>query len=93
MVPLTTHRRLASEDGTPAANETIRIATGIRATLQSLGWLGTQIGIFRRLGIEVTFPGIEVGGSQAVSGLCDGNWEFCEVGMLPVVQLVSPVVV
>jgi ABC-type nitrate/sulfonate/bicarbonate transport system substrate-binding protein len=88
MVPLTTHRQLASVDGTATANETVRIATGIRATLQSLGWLGTQIGVFRRLGIEVTFPGIEVGGSQAVSGLCDGNWEFCEVGMLPVVQAV-----
>lgn len=79
---------MASENGNPAENEPVRIATGIRATLQSLGWLGTQIGVFRRLGIEVTFADIEVGGSQAVSGLCDGNWEFCEVGMLPVVQAV-----
>jgi len=68
--------------------EPVRIATGIRATLQSLGWLGTQTGIFRHLCIDVTFPRIEVGGSQAVAGLYDGDWEFCEVGMLPVIQAV-----
>jgi ABC-type nitrate/sulfonate/bicarbonate transport system substrate-binding protein len=88
MVPLRTRRELVAGSRTPAANETVRIATGIRATLQSLGWLGTQIGVFRRLGIDVTFPGIEVGGPQAASGLCDGDWEFCETGMAPAVQAV-----
>ena len=88
MVPPRTSRQLVAGSRPPAATETVRIATGIRATLQSLGWLGTQTGVFRRLGIDVTFPGIEVGGPQAAAGLCDGDWEFCETGMLPAVEQV-----
>jgi ABC-type nitrate/sulfonate/bicarbonate transport system substrate-binding protein len=88
MVPLTTRRHSVAGSGPPAAIESVRITTGIRATLQSLGWLGTQTGVFRRLGIDVTFPGIEVGGPQAASGLCNGDWEFCETGMLPAAEQV-----
>src|SRR5512132_841380 len=85
---LTTRRHSVARSGPPAAIENVRIATGIRATLQSLGWLGSQTGVFRRRGIDVTFPGIEVGGPQAASGLCNGDWEFCETGMLPAAEQV-----
>jgi hypothetical protein len=34
----------------------VRIAIAVRATSQSLGWIGTEAGIFHRLGLNVTFP-------------------------------------
>jgi ABC-type nitrate/sulfonate/bicarbonate transport system substrate-binding protein len=79
---------MAAKDQTPETIESVRIATGIRATLQSLGWLGAQAGIFHRLGVDVTFPRIEAGGQEAASGLRKGDWEFCETGMSPAVQAV-----
>jgi hypothetical protein len=79
---------MAVKDRTPATIEFVRIATGIRATLQSLGWLDAQTSIFRRLGVDVTFPRIEAGGQEVASGLREGDWEFCEIGMSPAVQAV-----
>ena len=97
MVTLTTRRQfvaaggtfalaLASSPETAAAAEPARVATGIRGTLQSLGWLGTQAGVFQRHGINVEFARIEAGGPQAASGLFRGDWEFCETGTSPIIQ-------
>ncbi len=69
-----------------AANDRIRIVTGLRATNQSLGWIGAEAGIFRRLGLEVTFPRLETGGPEAAAGLIRGEWEFAETGSSPVIQ-------
>jgi len=33
----------------------VRVVTGLLATSQSLGWIGTEAGIFKRLGLEVKF--------------------------------------
>jgi len=68
------------------ANDRIRIVTGLRATLQSLGWIGTEVGIFKRLGLEVTFPRLETGGPEAATGLIRGDWEFAETGSSPLIQ-------
>ena len=43
-------------------DDRVRIVTGLRAGLQSLGWIGAESGIFRRNGLEVTFPNAESGG-------------------------------
>ncbi|MBI3375292.1 MAG: ABC transporter substrate-binding protein [Betaproteobacteria bacterium] len=68
------------------ASNRIRIVTGLRATVQSLGWIGTEIGIFKRLGLEVAFPKLETGGPEAASGLVRGDWEFAETGSSQLIQ-------
>jgi len=69
-----------------AASDRIRIVTGLRATLQSLGWIGMEAGVFKRLGLEVTFPRLETGGPEAAAGLIRGDWEFAETGSSPLIQ-------
>jgi ABC-type nitrate/sulfonate/bicarbonate transport system substrate-binding protein len=63
----------------------IRAATGLRATLQSLIWIGAEAGLFRRHGLDVTVT-TETGGPRAASGTVSGDWEFCHTGDLPIVQ-------
>ena len=92
-MPLTQNVGLASvKDGDYAmsANETeerdVRIAIAVRATSQSLGWIGTEAGIFQRLGLNVRFPAMETAAVEAVAGLVRGEWDFVEVGGAPIVQ-------
>ena len=68
------------------ANNRIRIVTGLRATVQSLGWIGTEIGFFKRLGLEIAFPKLETGGPEAAAGLVRGDWEIAETGSSPLIQ-------
>ena len=63
----------------------LRAATGLRATLQSLIWIGSEAGLFRQHGLEVTLN-TETGGPRAASGTVSGDWEFCHTGDLPIVQ-------
>ncbi len=63
-----------------------RIVTGFRATLQSLGWVGAEGGIFGRLGLDVSFPTLETGGWEATAGLVRGDWEFAETGTASCIQ-------
>jgi hypothetical protein len=60
------------EDSVMSASETegrdVRIAISVRATSQSLGWIGTEAGIFQRLGLSITFPAME---TAAVEGSLD----------------------
>jgi ABC-type nitrate/sulfonate/bicarbonate transport system substrate-binding protein len=64
----------------------VRIAIAVRATSQSLGWIGTEAGIFHRLGLNVMFPAMETAAVEAVAGLVRGEWDFVEVGGAPIVQ-------
>jgi hypothetical protein len=64
----------------------VRIAIAVRATSQSLGWIGTEAGIFHRLGLNVMFPAMETAAVEAVAGLIRGEWDFVEVGGAPIVQ-------
>jgi ABC-type nitrate/sulfonate/bicarbonate transport system substrate-binding protein len=63
----------------------IRAATGLRAALQSLIWIGSEAGLFHRHGLDVTVT-TETGGPRAATGTVHGDWEFCHTGDLPVVQ-------
>ena len=72
--------------GQTIADNRIRIVTGLCATVQSLGWIGMEAGIFRRLGLEVTFPRLETGGPEAAAGLIRGDWEFAETGSSHLIQ-------
>jgi ABC-type nitrate/sulfonate/bicarbonate transport system substrate-binding protein len=42
-----------------------------------------EVGIFKRLGLECTFPRLETGGPEAVAGIVRGDWEFAETGSAP----------
>ena len=64
----------------------VRAATGLLATWQSTAWLGTEAGIFRKHGIDMSFPAIAVGGPQAAAGVIRGDWEFAHTGALPVAE-------
>ena len=63
----------------------IRAATGLRAALQSLIWIGAEAGLFHRHGLDVTVT-TETGGPRAASGTVRGDWEFCHTGDLPIVH-------
>ena len=65
---------------------TIGFATGLRATVQSLGWLGVRSGVFSRCGLDIECRGVGVSGPAAAAGMLRGDWMFCETGTVPVVQ-------
>lgn len=67
-------------------SQRVRVATGLLATWQSTAWLGAEAGIFKRRGIEMSFPAIAVGGPRAATGLIGGEWEFAHTGTLPVAE-------
>lgn len=69
-----------------AAEMEIRFAIALRSTFQCAAWIGTEAGIFRRHGIEVTFPTLEAGGPQALAGTLRGDWDFCQTGDVPIVE-------
>ncbi len=64
------------------------MVTELRETVQSLGWIGVEAGIFRRLDIELAFPKIGTGSAESVAGLHRGEWEFAQTGIVPVAQSV-----
>ena len=68
------------------AGTEVRFAIALRATFQSAAWIGNEAGVFRRHGIEVTFPTLEAGGPQALAGTLHGNWDFCQTGDVPIVE-------
>jgi ABC-type nitrate/sulfonate/bicarbonate transport system substrate-binding protein len=68
----------------PAAR--VRMAIALRAAFQSETWIGAEAGIFRRFGMEVTFPTVEAGGPQATAGTVRGDWDVCHTGGVPIVQ-------
>jgi ABC-type nitrate/sulfonate/bicarbonate transport system substrate-binding protein len=68
------------------AHEEVRVATGLLAMWQSTAWLGAETGVFKKRGIEMTLPGIAIGGPQAASGVIHGSFEFAHTGALPVAE-------
>ena len=69
-----------------AADAKVRMTTGLRATTHGMSWLGAEVGIFKKQGLDVSFPAIEMGGPEAAAGLMRGDWEFCHTGTLPVAE-------
>lgn len=64
----------------------VRMTTALRAPTHSLAWCGTETGLFKQQGLDVSFPVIETTGPEAVAGLARGEWDFCQTGTLPVVE-------
>ncbi len=69
-----------------AAESKVRLAFALRSAHQSMLWLGTETGLFRKQGLEVSFPAMETGGPKAVAGLVSGDWDFCSTGTVPVAE-------
>jgi ABC-type nitrate/sulfonate/bicarbonate transport system substrate-binding protein len=73
-------------EASTTASQTVRVATGLLAMWQSTAWLGAEAGVFRKRGIDLTLPGIAVGGPEAAAGLIRGDWEFAHTGTVPVAE-------
>ena len=71
---------------TVAAEPKLRMTMGLRAAVQSIPWIGLEAGIFRKYGLIVEFPAIEVGGPQSAAGLVRGDWEFSQTGTVPIAE-------
>jgi ABC-type nitrate/sulfonate/bicarbonate transport system substrate-binding protein len=71
-----------------AAENKVKMATGLRATVQSIVWLGAETGIFRKHGLDVDFVRFEVGGPASAAGLVRGEWTFVQTGTVPMVEAV-----
>jgi len=69
-----------------AADTKVRMTTGLVAATHSIAWIGAVAGIFRKYGLDVTFPSLEVGGPESVAGLARGDWEFTQTGTVPVAE-------
>ena len=70
-----------------AASETkVRMTMGLRATVQSIPWIGTETGVFRKHGLHLEFPALEVGGPESAAGLIRGDWEFSQTGTVPIAE-------
>ncbi|MBI3517079.1 MAG: ABC transporter substrate-binding protein [Proteobacteria bacterium] len=71
-----------------AADVKVRMTTGLRATTQCVTWLGTETGIFKKHGLDVSLPKLEVGGPESVAGLLRGDWDFLQTGTAPMAEAV-----
>lgn len=69
-----------------AAETKVRMTTGLRATNQCITWIGTEAGVFRTHGLEVSFPKLEVGGPESAAGLVRGDWDFVQTGTVPIAE-------
>jgi len=69
-----------------AADTKVRMTSGLRATTHGMSWYGAEAGIFKKHGLDVSYPAIEMGGPEAAAGLMRGEWEFCHTGTLPVAE-------
>ena len=78
-----------AEVGSSAAQDArrqVRVATGLLAMWQSTAWLGAEAGVFKKRGIDMTLPGVAMGGPQAALGVIRGDFEFAHTGALPVAE-------
>jgi ABC-type nitrate/sulfonate/bicarbonate transport system substrate-binding protein len=70
-----------------AADSQVRMTT-LRAATHCMSWLGTEAGILRKYGVDVSFPKMELGATEVATGLLRGDWEFCHAGTLPFAEAV-----
>ena len=71
-----------------AVDTKVRMTTGLRATVQCAIWLGTETGVFKKHGLDVSIPKLEVGGPESVAGLLRGDWDFLQTGTAPMTEAV-----
>lgn len=64
----------------------VRLAIGLRSTVQSLSLVGMAAGVFAEEGIDLAIARLETTGPAGMAGLLNGDWEFAEFGAVPVAQ-------
>jgi ABC-type nitrate/sulfonate/bicarbonate transport system substrate-binding protein len=69
-----------------AADIKVRMTTALRAPTHGMAWFATETGMFKKQGLDVSFPAIETTGPEAAAGLMRGDWEFCHTGAPPVAE-------
>ncbi len=69
-----------------APARSVRITAALRAATHAIAWIGTEAGVFRKHGLEVTFPRLEMAGPDSVAGLKRGDWDFAQTGTVPVAE-------
>ena len=75
-----------SQTAASASGDKVRMVTGLRAASQCITWIGTEAGVFRKHGLEVSFPKLEVGGPESAAGLMRGDWDFAQTGTVPIAE-------
>jgi ABC-type nitrate/sulfonate/bicarbonate transport system substrate-binding protein len=63
-----------------------RIAVGLRSTTQSISIIGMETGQFEAAGLSLKLAKLETAAPAGVRGLQTGDWQFAELGAVPVVQ-------
>jgi len=48
----------------------------VRAANRCIAWIGAKTGTFAKHGLNVTFPRLELGGSESVVGLLRRDWDL-----------------
>lgn len=64
----------------------VTLALGLRSTAQSLGVIGSALGLFARQGLDLQIVRQETAGPEGLRGLVEGQYQFAEFGAVPVVQ-------
>ena len=62
------------------------LALGLRSTAQSLGVVGRALGLFEAEGIDLQVVREETAGPDGIRGLVAGDFEFAELGTVPLVE-------
>jgi len=62
------------------------MTTALRAPTHGMAWFAAETGMFKRQGLEVSFPAIETTGPEVAAGLTRGDWAFGHTGALPVAE-------
>ena len=68
------------------AADTVRFTTAFKAAAQSLVYVGIKAGIFSKLGLDVAYEGKELAGPATTAGLVNGDYDFIEIGSVPIIQ-------
>src|SRR5689334_12145613 len=76
----------AAEAAAQTSLKAVRMTTGLTAATHGMAWIGAEAGIFRKHGLEVSFPKQDLGGPESVSGMVRGEWEFTHTGTVPVAE-------
>jgi len=69
-----------------AADIKVRMTTALRAPTHGMAWFATETGMFKKQGLDVSFPAMETTGPEVAAGLTRGDWEFGHTGALPVAE-------
>ncbi len=69
-----------------AADDVVRMTSGLRVAAHSVSWLGAEAGVFRKYGLDVRHPVVEMGAPEVLAGFAAGDLDFATFGIIPVAE-------